>query len=107
MCSAQVSPSNRSAGLNAAPAWWLVEVKAEAEFVLRVRFADGAAGCVDMAELVNGERAGVFAALRNPEIFAQVRIEHGAPSWPGDVDLAPDAMHAEIAANGCWTPKAR
>jgi hypothetical protein len=93
--------------LGAPLAWWLSEAKAEADFVLRVRFADGMAGYIDMSELVGSDRAGVFATLRNPEIFAQVRIEHGAPSWPGDVDLAPDAMHAEIAANGCWTPKAR
>jgi hypothetical protein len=22
--------------------------------------------------------------------------------WPGDLDLAPDAMHAEIKAHGRW-----
>ena len=107
MCSAQVSPSDRTTGLSAQPAWWLTEVRAEAGFVLRVLFADGTAGHVDLAELVNGEDAGVFAILRDPGIFAQVRIDHGAPLWPGDVDLAPDAMHAQVAATGRWIPKAR
>jgi hypothetical protein len=87
------------------PAWWLTEAKAEADFVLRVRFADGTTGCVNLAELVNGPDAGVFAALRDPEIFAQVHIDHGAPTWPGDIDLAPDAIHAQVAARGSWTPK--
>jgi len=22
--------------------------------------------------------------------------------WPGEIDLAPDAMHEEILANGTW-----
>ena len=102
MCSAQVSPSDRSAGLSALPAWWLVEAAAEAGFVLRVRFADGAAGVVEMANLIGSDEAGVFAALRDPEVFGRVHVEHGAATWPGEVDLAPDAMHAAIAASGRW-----
>ena len=23
-------------------------------------------------------------------------------TWPGELDLAPDAMHTEIKKNGCW-----
>jgi hypothetical protein len=26
----------------------------------------------------------------------------GAVSWPGDLDLAPDAMHAAIKEHGTW-----
>jgi hypothetical protein len=45
---------------------------------------------------------GVFAALRDPKAFAQVRCEHGYVEWPGDLDLAPDAMYAEIRKRGRW-----
>ena len=31
------------------------------------------------------------------EFFEQVYIDNGAVSWPGEIDLAPDAMYAEIA----------
>ena len=40
--------------------------------------------------------AGVFARLAEPSLFAQVFVEHGAVTWPGEIDLAPDAMYAEI-----------
>nr|WP_143002361.1 DUF2442 domain-containing protein [Nitrosospira sp. Nl5] len=45
---------------------------------------------------------GVFAALADPEIFAQAHVELGAVTWPGELDLAPDAMHDEIEKNGVW-----
>ena len=41
-------------------------------------------------------------ALKNPTLFNQVFIEHGAVTWPGDLDLAPDAMYAAIKADGEW-----
>jgi len=28
---------------------------------------------------------------------------YGAVTWPGEIDLAPDAMYAEITATGAWT----
>jgi hypothetical protein len=30
-------------------------------------------------------------------LFERVFIEQGAIAWPGEIDLAPDAMHADIA----------
>ena len=47
-------------------------------------------------------RAGVFAALADPDVFAQVHVEFGAVTWPGELDLARDAMHDEIEKNGVW-----
>jgi hypothetical protein len=55
-----------------------------------------------MSALVRSPRAGVFAGLADPSLFAQVRVDFGAVSWPGDLDLAPDAMHAAIQARGVW-----
>ena len=43
-----------------------------------------------------------FASLQNPEFFNQVRVNGGAVSWPGDIDLAPDAMHEAIRKSGEW-----
>jgi hypothetical protein len=31
-----------------------------------------------------------------------VTIEHGAVTWPGELDLAPDAMHDAIRQHGVW-----
>ena len=46
--------------------------------------------------------AGVFAALRDEMLFRQVRLELGAVTWPGELDLAPDAMYAAIKQTGKW-----
>jgi hypothetical protein len=70
-----------------------------------VRFIDGVEGEVDMAQRVHSPRAGVFAALADPDVFAQVHVELGAVTWPGEIDLAPDAMHDEIEKNGIWILK--
>jgi hypothetical protein len=67
-----------------------------------VSFADGLTGTVDMSRLVHSPKAGVFAALTDPSLFAQVRLDFGAVAWPGDLDLAPDAMHAAIQQHSEW-----
>jgi len=40
--------------------------------------------------------------LRDPIIFQQAHISDGAVAWPGDLDLAPDAMYMAIKARGEW-----
>lgn len=82
--------------------WRVTEARACNDFCLRVRFMDGLEGVVDMAGLIQSSRAGVFAQLADPSLFAQVFVEHGAVTWPGEVDLAPDAMHSEIKKTGKW-----
>jgi hypothetical protein len=82
--------------------WRVAEVEALPDFRLRVRFNDGAEGTVEMAQFVKSESAGVFTALRNEKLFAQVRVVLGAVTWPGDLDLAPDAMHRAIKEHGKW-----
>lgn len=79
--------------------WDAVEVKQEAPMTLAVRFRDGVAGHVRFEPT---HFKGVFAPLKNPEIFSQVRIEGGALCWPGEIDLSPDAMYDEIKSKGEW-----
>ncbi len=76
--------------------WRVVSVKALPDFRLHVRFVDGTEGTVDLDPLVHSPGAGVFASLADSALFAQVFVQHGAVTWPGEIDLAPDAMYAEI-----------
>jgi hypothetical protein len=69
---------------------------------LHVRFNDGTDGIVELGHFLNSANAGVFAALRDEDRFRQARIETGAVTWPGNLDLAPDAMYRAIKANGQW-----
>jgi hypothetical protein len=83
--------------------WCVTEMEALSGFRLRVAFADGLAGFVDMSCLVHSPKAGVFAALADPSLFAQVTLDYGAVAWPGELDLAPDAMHAAIQQHRVWS----
>lgn len=82
--------------------WRLKDVVALSGYRLRVRFMDGLEGEVDISRMVLSEAAGVFAVLRAEEVFRQVYLESGAVTWPGEIDLAPDAMYEEIKKNGTW-----
>lgn len=66
---------------------------------LHVRFADGLQGEVELKE---SHLHGVFEALKDPELFRRVRCDQGFVEWPGDIDLAPDAMYRSIHAQGRW-----
>ncbi len=73
--------------------WDVVEVKPEEGYRLFVRFKDGVSGFVSLPlETLTG----ALAPLQDPLFFAQVFIDEGAVAWPGEIELAPDAMHAEV-----------
>ena len=82
--------------------WRIAEVEALPGLRLQVRFNDGTAGIVEMAEFIHSEAAGVFAPLQDEQLFRRVKVSLGAVTWPGDLDLAPDAMHRAITACGIW-----
>jgi hypothetical protein len=75
--------------------WDVVEVKPEPQYCLFVKFKDGMAGRV---RLRKEELTGALAPLRDEQFFEQVFIDDGAVAWPGEIDLAPDAMYAQVAS---------
>jgi hypothetical protein len=106
MCADAVTEEDRPAALippfQAAAPWDVIDVIPLPGSRLAVRFVDGISGIVDLSTRVASPAAGVFAQLRDPGVFAQVHIAYGAVTWPGEIDLAPDAMHDEIKAHGEW-----
>lgn len=62
---------------------------------LEIQFADGVAGTVDLSEEANRT---IFAAWKDPKLFASVKIGHGGRSldWPNEIDLCADALYLEI-----------
>jgi hypothetical protein len=85
-------------------AWRVRDVRVIEHSVLDVHFVDGTHGIVDLRPRL--DRAGItrtiFAPLRDPEFFAHAAVHLGAVEWPGEIDLAPDAMYDEIRAHGQW-----
>jgi uncharacterized protein DUF2442 len=68
--------------------------------VLRLTFADGLNGVVDVLERMIGP---VFEDARTPGGFAKVKTdpETGTIVWPGGADLAPDTLYERISS-GAW-----
>jgi hypothetical protein len=79
--------------------WDITAIEIRDDHAVWVRFQDGLEGTV---QFLPGVFRGVFAQLREPEVFRLARIEDGVLTWPGELDLAPDAMHAAIARKGKW-----
>jgi hypothetical protein len=98
---------DRTAGLGSlfAVPWRVTKVEPLENQRLYVTFVDGIAGIVDMSGLINSACPGVFSALRDKRVFDQAYLDHGAVTWPGELDIAPDAMYDEIKANGEWAVK--
>jgi hypothetical protein len=94
-CSVEIVP----AVIPKAP-WRIACVRPLPGFRLSVRFNDGKEGTVTMAGLIHSPNAGVFAVLRNEELFSKVALHYGAVTWPGELDLAPDAIYEAISGGG-------
>lgn len=88
-------------GIAVAP-WRIRSVTVLPNFCLSVTCNDGTTGTVDMSWLISGEKAGIFAALNDEQLFNQVRIELGALIWPNGADLDPEWLHEEIGKNKIW-----
>jgi hypothetical protein len=73
--------------------WDVVDVQPEPGYCLFVRFADGTEGRVHLSP---DEFTGVLTPLRDHAFFEQVFVDQGAVSWPGDIDMAPDAMYEQV-----------
>lgn len=98
------SPAVAPAIVPAAP-WRVRCVDVLPDFELKVEFNDGLSGTVRMKRLVQAQDAGEFRRLADPVLFAQAGIELGVVTWPGGLDLAPDAMHDSIAQRGEFVPQ--
>jgi len=96
------SPLDVTPAIRPASPWRVESVEALPGYRISVRFLDGTGGIVDLSRLVHSPSAGVFAKLSDPSVFAQVDVEYGVVTWPGEIDLAPDAMYREIKASGEW-----
>jgi hypothetical protein len=73
----------------------VVEVRHLHDYVLWLRFSDGAEGEVDLHDALWGE---VFEQLKTVDQFRRVLIngETGTIEWPNGADLAPEFLMARL-----------
>lgn len=79
--------------------WDVIEAHVVEPGCFQVRFADGVEGRVRFAP---SAYRGVFAKLRDPSEFNKLYVNGYFVTWPGELDLAPDAMHQHIKESGEW-----
>jgi hypothetical protein len=84
--------------------WRVRTVRVVDHGVLDVEFVDGVRGEVDLRpRLQRPDIVGsAWEPLRDPDLFARAVVSLGVVTWPGEIDLAPDAMHDEIRLHGRW-----
>ena len=82
------------------PSYYITDATVIDHGVLRLTFADGLSGEVEVLDRMHGP---VFERARTPEGFAEVEVdaEIGTVVWPGDVDLAPDTLYERVRT-GVW-----
>jgi hypothetical protein len=83
----------------------VIEVRPLEDHRVFIRFEDGVQGEIDVAEIVAFE--GVFAPLRDPARFAEVRVhpELGTVYWPNGADLDPDVLYAKVSGKPIRVPR--
>lgn len=79
--------------------WDVTEAGVLEHGCIYVKFADGLEGKVRFQPTAY---RGVFAKLRDPAEFNKLMVNDYFVTWPGELDLAPDAMHDHIKESGEW-----
>ena len=73
----------------------IVEVEQAGAYLIRVRFADGVEGEVDLSQELDGE---MFEPLRDRQLFKQLKLDADTHTivWPNGADLAPEFIRALV-----------
>ena len=74
----------------------VIAVEVIPPYGLRLTFADRSVGTLDARAWVEAED-GIFAELRDPALFAKVRVDAEAETivWPNDADVDPEVLYEE------------
>lgn len=74
----------------------IVYAEARDKYQIFLRFDDGVEGVIALPDIV--PFAGVFAPLRDVDVFRRVRVdaELGTICWPNGADLDPLVMYAHV-----------
>ena len=70
--------------------WRVVAVKALDEYKLELDFVSGEKKIYDASGLVEKP---AFVSLKNPGLFMQAQVVGDTVGWPGDIQIAPEALY--------------
>lgn len=72
---------------------WVTEASALPGYRLWVRFSDGSEGEVRLKDFVFSDTRPIVAALRDPDVFAAIRVDLDTVVWANGLDLAPEYLY--------------
>ena len=72
----------------------VVEARCERDYVVRLKFSDGAIGEVDLRAELDGP---IFGALRDIEQFKLFSVAYHTLTWPNGADFAPEFLRERVA----------
>ena len=72
----------------------VLEARHVRDYVVRLRFSDGATGDVDLRTELEGP---VFGALKDVEQFKRFSIACHTLTWPNGADFAPEFLREHMA----------
>ncbi|WP_173865193.1 DUF2442 domain-containing protein [Thiohalocapsa sp. ML1] len=90
-------------GVTPSAPWRVTEVSVLPNYRLAVTFTDGRRGIVDMSAVQTSDDCGIYARLRETELFAQAHIDLGVVTWPNGADLDPAWMYDELENGNTWS----
>jgi len=70
----------------------IMDVTVIEPYIIKVRFDDGMERVIDLEEVLRGP---IFGPLRDPQFFAQVRIDPEIHTlvWPNGADFDPETLY--------------
>jgi hypothetical protein len=74
----------------------VTDAKPLGAYRLWVEFSDSLAGEIDLADLIANDPRPIVAALRDPVVFAALRVDMDTVVWDNGFDLAPEYLHARV-----------
>ena len=80
----------------------VLRVRALDGYRLWLRFTDGSEGVRDLSDLIAGGGP-MVKPLKDPNYFARVFVEMGAPTWPNGFDLDPINLYMQLRDSGALT----
>jgi hypothetical protein len=75
---------------------WVTEAKALPGFKLWLRFSDASEGKVDLREFIEADRRPIVRQLRDPAVFADLKVASDTVVWSNGFDLAPEFLRARL-----------
>lgn len=64
------------------------------DYVVRLKFSDGAAGEIDLSAELEGP---IFGALRDIDLFKRFSLAYHTLTWPNGADFAPEFLRERAA----------